>query len=271
MGIFSKPGAGGGGAAAVVSYPKRVIMSIGTDTDHDIDFAAGRVPNEDGDLLIIAGALTKRADATFATGTGNGGMADGESLPTSGTVHCFVLSNADASGTDFGFDTDVAAVNLLADSAVVAAGLDEFKRIGSLRTDSSANFIGFTQYGNKFMHDDKKEDIVDLFLTSSSGLSSLTVPSDIKVKAHVYLSLVAAGTGTVEWAIVHSPDELDVALTLNNAGNLVARQPTSGVAIIAQHETEIVTDTSGRVRHRGKTSVNAFLYIHTLGYVDFGI
>ena len=57
--------------------------------------------------------------------------------------HVYLLGNAAGTSADIGFDTSLTATNLLADAAVIAAGLTTYRRVGSVLTDGSANIIAF--------------------------------------------------------------------------------------------------------------------------------
>lgn len=120
--------------------PKQITMSNGTDTDHDIDFTAGNFQFDDGSgQAVLSTPLTKQFDATFALGNNVGGMAEGVTLPTDGTVHVFQISNADGTVADIIGDTDINATNALADSVAVANSLTKKKRLASFVTDGSAS------------------------------------------------------------------------------------------------------------------------------------
>lgn len=115
-----------------------VIVSNGTDATNDIDFSAGVRRNSTNAYTIVAGAMTKRADATWAAGTGNGGMASGVTWAAN-DFHLFLLGKStDPTAHDYIFDTSLTCANGLADAAVITAGFDIYKRVSSLRTASAA-------------------------------------------------------------------------------------------------------------------------------------
>ncbi len=69
---------------------------------------------------VAFGNVTKRANATWADGSGNGGVASGVSITSGNYYRYFCLSKLNGD-VDFGWDTASDASVLLADSAVVAA------------------------------------------------------------------------------------------------------------------------------------------------------
>lgn len=133
----------------------RPILSINaTDTEHDIDFAAGKISSDDGTLVMVNSAMTKSVDTPFSSGTNQGGWPSGLAYPSINrtTIHVFEVSTPGGI-TDFGFDTSVTAVNLLADTNIVAGGYTKKRRVASLLLDASNNWVGFVQYGSVFMLD----------------------------------------------------------------------------------------------------------------------
>lgn len=103
-----------------------------SDTDHDIDFSAGRIADTTGTaLLITLATCTKRLDASWSAGTNAGGLFSG-TVAADTTYYAFLIeSNSDGS-IDCGFDTSSTAAN-------IPAGYTKYRRIGSFATDGSAN------------------------------------------------------------------------------------------------------------------------------------
>lgn len=242
-------GIAGGGEAWVVPGVRGHISGLlpsnnGTDAEHDIDISAGACRNSDDDATIaLTTGITKRLDATFAEGTGNGGMADGESLPTSSTVHLFIVTK----------DTD-GTVDVMADTSVTGANADAGwtveRRIASLRTDSSANILAGTAVetgGGAYMWQ-YATPIAEWATSLNAGARSLKtltgVPAGIKVMWHGNVRLfVAAGT---VGAIVTSPDQSDVAVTGSAAGAGLTLATENNNAVDGQ-DVSRVTNTSAQV------------------------
>lgn len=99
-----------------------VVANNADDLDHDIDISAGQFGS-----VKLASGLTKRLDATFASGTGNGGMVG--SLPSSGVVYVFLIKN--------GASVDVYAETT--DGENPPSGWTIIKRIAVRITDASNN------------------------------------------------------------------------------------------------------------------------------------
>lgn len=229
-----------------------------TDADHDIDIAAGQAASDSATPVTINlnSATTKRFDATFAEGSGNGGFATGESLPTSGTIHLWLIAKAD--GTADVFANNNATSGL---APTLPTGFTQKRRIASLRTDASANIVGYTQVGDTFWLKSRALD-VDNLGNASGVLAGLTVP----VGLQLIVSLAASinGGSATRYALITNPgDNNDAAAQTNH--DLVA------ATTVGQTNTNMqrYTNTSGQVRYRTDSTANVtFFRIWTLGWTD---
>lgn len=121
--------------------------SHAADTDHDITISPGACADATNVLSMYLGAaLTKQIDADWAEGTDDGGLATGArsvaDTPNASTwYHLFKIIKIDVESAvytiDAGFDTDMAATNLLAD----ATNYSHYRRVHSVLTDGSNNII----------------------------------------------------------------------------------------------------------------------------------
>lgn len=126
-------------------YPPGFVYNAGVklnvaDSDHDIDVPVFKLRNDANDANINASlALTKQLDLPFSEGTNAGGMATGQSLPTSGFVYVFAVSK-DADGS-VDVISDVSSVG-----ANVDAGWSVEKLLAKLETDASQNILGVVNH-----------------------------------------------------------------------------------------------------------------------------
>ena len=222
-----------------------VPANNGSDASHDLDISAGLALSDDGAALInLSSGITKRLDATFSEGTGNGGMLSGNSLPTSGTGHVWLIMKAD--GT-----VDVFANNAATDglSPTPPAGFSYKRRIFSVTTDSSANIVAFTASElsggglNVYLVAIAAAPASPISVSTSASLTSLNVPIGIKLGAVVALR----GSNTSSWGLlITSPDEqADTAVHTHTAFSLVG-----AAAEIATAEISATTNVSGEIRMR---------------------
>lgn len=240
-----------------------ILSNNGDDAANDIDIAVGSARSADDAIFMrLTSALTKQANATWASGDDAGGMAEGESL-AEGTVHVFLLSTATGGSVDVGFDTDPDATNLLADTAVVAASLTKYRRIGSLTVNSDPAFIAFSQRGDKFLLDVPVQDENNTNPGTNAITPALSVPSGIQVDA-CFSFYLRDGTPVGIAYLVTSPDQADTdpGATVDDGNTTVDGEN------IATRMT-IRTNTSGQIRYRLSGSAGtARVEITTHGWID---
>lgn len=237
------------------------LSNNSSDSDHDIDIAVGEARDTaDGVDLSISSVFTKQIDATWASGSGNGGMANGVSLSADTWYHVYLVE-LDAGGTDAGFDTATNAANLVATSGVASA----YRRIGSVLTDSSSNILGFTQFEDEFIFDSQVTNVNGSALGTSRVLQTVTTPTGFEVKAILGLVAVVAGSNnSVNITLTH-PNVTDATPDAPNANNAGENSSNNNGTWAAG--THIVrTDTSSQVAFR--QSFNSTVYINTNGYYD---
>ena len=243
-------------------YLSGLTLSNNTsDSEHDIDIAVGEARDTaDGVDLTISSTFTKKIDATWASGSGNGGMASGVSLSADTWYHVYLVE-LDAGGTDAGFDTATNAANLVATSGVASA----YRRIGSVLTDSSSNILGFTQFEDEFIFDTQITNVNGVGLGTSRVLQTVTTPTGFEVRAILgLLGRVAGSNSSVSITLTH-PNVTDATPGSNNLNN--AGENSSNNNGTWASGTHIVrTDTASRVAFR--QDFNSTVYINTNGYLD---
>ena len=158
-----------------VSYlPKRITISIGVDTDHDIDFSDGNFIFDDGTGQMAANALTKQIDASWVSGNNAGGLDTGSVIADT-TYHCFAIYNPTTSTADFLFSTSIS-------NPTLPSGYTKKTRVGSILTNSSGNILSFKQVGKYFFFN-LGGGILDLSLTSGIATTktniSVSLPAGI--------------------------------------------------------------------------------------------
>lgn len=181
--------------------------------------------------IHLASAITKSTAGSWATGTGQNGMADTVTIGNNTWYHVFA-GLADGVADAF-IDSSVSAAN-------APSEFTHFRRIGSFRTNASAQIIAFTQIGDKFLW---TVPVNDYSATSTGATITLTVPTGVKVEAHVRI-LGSVGSPGTRNIIVHSPDQ--TAMTPNTpAGNITISWGAADVQ--AAGEAHVMTNTSAQV------------------------
>lgn len=258
--VFIIGGGGGGGLPAGYKYGMS-ISNNGTDADHDIDITTGKVRDEaDAVDIELTAALTKQIDATWASGDAAGGLSSSLSAPANNTwYHVFAIVVGGVA--DIGFDTSISAANLVADHSATA-----YRRIGSVRTDGSANILAFTEANGRFLWSDPPQDTA----ANNPGTSAVTealdyVPPDVAVDALLNITLDPGSSASSVYISSFSQNDEAPSLASAPGATLYANTGSTEMA----EQIDVLTDTSAQIRYRLSSSdANTDLYINTLGWID---
>jgi hypothetical protein len=236
-----------------------LTTSNAADTDHDITIAVGGGMDDATTTYYIGltAAITKRIDAAWAAGTGNGGLFSGN-VGNATQYHIFIIKK-DSDGTvDAGFDTSATAANK-------PAGYTYYKRVGWVLTDGSANILQFVQTGNYFRF---KVPILNIDITTANpaaaALHTLSVPTGFIVRADINIRIFHATL--VPKAYIYDPNSTAAApsSTASPLANI-----NCNVANTAMYANmKILTNTSSQIGSWFDT-VSCTLRIATLGFEDF--
>lgn len=241
------------------------------DTDHDINVTAGKAIDSGNTILMsLSGEITKRIDGTWVLGNDVGGLNDGDTVGNNEWFQVHMLSNADGTSVDVGYDTSITAAGLLADTAVIAAGLTKYRRIGSVLTNGSANIVAFKMYEQgggavETIWTTPFED-VDVSNQGTTAIArTLSVPPDISPMAIFNLHHKDGDEGS-SFLYVRNPD------TTDQAPSSTAVPGTSVGAAAAAFDSfsgnyRLRTNTAKQVETRS-TTIGTEVSIWTLGYED---
>ncbi|MEE9382835.1 MAG: hypothetical protein V3V08_05415 [Nannocystaceae bacterium] len=233
-------------------------IALAADADHDITTSPGGCPAKN---VFLDTAITKRLDAAFSAGDTGGGLSDGASdvAAADTTYHIHLISLDTTNVLDVYFDVDKGAAN-------IPAGYSHMCRITSLYTDASANWIGFTNSGDEFRLKSMPATVANAPPGTSAVTPTLDVPIDIQVLAHLTVN-VFEENGVLRHILVTSMDQDDDAPS--SALFTVKVDPEATNNSISAYSDKLLTDTSGRFRHRSETSSAGYTVYHTLsGWTD---
>jgi hypothetical protein len=261
-----------------VEVPKNYLTGMtlsndSGDTAHDISVAAGVVrDNADAITGTSTSAIVKQIDAAdWGSGTGAGGRPSGVSLSADKWYYVFAIFATDGD-VDFGFDDDISATNLLADSNVATAGFDQgYRRIGSVMTDGSSNIKQFYQLGDEFWwaYDEMADAEHTVTNTGANGTAVTldNIPDGLQVR--VYMGVVATGIGNSNVLGVVNGDDTVTALPPGAGSNIQwgASQHNSGSNESAIAEVSAICNTSNQVKFYASVTT-ADIDITVLGYID---
>lgn len=237
------------------------------DTDHDIQVTQGNCrDNIDSETIVIPVTLTKKIDSSWVAGDNVGGLPASLTLAADTWYHFFAIRKNNGL-TDVGFDTSLVAANLLSSS-----GYNQFRRIGSVFTNSSLNIIGFTQLGDYFQWNTPIEDFEDINPGTSTQIKIINVPIDVPVVANINISITDdSGTfGDDPFLIAGSGNS--TLPTPTRANKLLhAKQGTSSDSAPSTDGSVFnpITNTLAQFKYRiDASSINVIISVSTNGWID---
>lgn len=231
-----------------------VLSNNTTDAVNDIDISAGAAASDGGTpaLMVLASSLTKRLDATWAVGSGNGGLDTGTIANL--TYHVWLIQRSDTGVVDALFSAS-------ATSPTMPTNYDRKRRIGSIVRKSAA-IKAFSQNGDEFLWLTSELDVNGVAVGVSAQNLTLTVPSGIKTTSILNFSVLSNSASVA--VLFTSPDQTNVAAGLGNC------QLFSQVANVGNVGCdEIRTNTSSQIRVvSNATSQTCAVTVFTKGYID---
>lgn len=255
-----------GEAADVAQLPRGYLDGLrlsnnGVDANNDIDVAVGACRDADDAVNMVLGAgLTKRLDAAWAVGTGNGGLFSGAKA-NSTWYHVFLIRKDDDGTIDAGFDTSVTAAN-------IPAGYSSYRRIGSVWTDGSGNLRAFKQLpGGRFLWAATPGTDYSGSIAGTATAITLAVPTGVKVEviANVYYS---ASNAPLD---IYSPDRAAQAIDdfLASGPAFAPGSMTDAGTDTAAAQIRAVSNTSGQIMAVSDAAYSVTVKVTTVGWVDF--
>lgn len=168
------------------------LSNNGVDTVNDIDIATGSAASDGvtAVLMTLSSALTKRLDANWAVGSGNGWLDTG--VVGNGTYHVFLIQRSDTGVVD-------SLASLSPSSPTMPANYDRKRRIGMV-IRISGTIIQFTQVGTQYIVNATSEQVVSS--SSAKALRTLNrVPTGISVRASLSIGLQIGVSSSVTHSI----------------------------------------------------------------------
>lgn len=226
-----------------IQYPRGHLWGLTlsnnvTDPTNDLNVAAGECADDSTSLLMTLGStLTKRLDAVWAVGSGNGGLDTGSIA--NGTYHVWLIKRPDTGVVDTLFSTS-------GTSPTMPANYTLKRRIGAILREA-ATIVAFKQNGDHFAFDALTFSANITINSASATTHALRVPLGIKVRAEVLVECTKAGASTVLYAT-----SLEVSDTWS-ANGYIAYTTASTNAWSLADTIYIWTNTSGQIRLRANT------------------
>lgn len=238
-----------------------ILSNNGSTPNTDIDISAGQAMDDTNtDLMVYAGG-TKRFSSVFVVGTGNGGSDTG-TIPTSGTLHVYLIKRVDTNIVDIFCSTSL--------TPTLPTSYTLKRRIGSLVTDSAAHMALFKQCPvnpDRFEYTTPGALDVDVVNQSTTAVTrTLAVPTGIQVEAIVN-AFVSSGSGNPA-VYFRNLDLVDVApsITATPLAQIIGETGSGGTRS-GTGQLRVITSTSGTISTRA-TGASTTLKICTVGWID---
>lgn len=237
--------------------PNRItVASNSTDEDHDVDFSAGNFIFDDGSGQAVALALTKRIDATFTEGDNQGGLDTG-TVANNTFYHLFAIRNLTTETSDYLF-------SLSKTSPTLPTGYTKQKRIGTVRTDGSANIRPFDQQGNEFIYRtyivDRAESAAP---TSPTNLTLTTPPNTVAINNLFYAESGGTTAAQILFCATNN-DNLNASTT-----NFTMRNATPGGSQQSYSQSDVRTKVNSSSQVNIDANSAETFQVLTVGYVDW--
>lgn len=148
------------------------------DSAHDVDIAAGSGRDADNSTnMILNSALTKRIDAAWAVGTGNGGLDTG-SVAAESTYYIWLIKRADTNVVDVLF-------SLSSTAPTMPASYDKKRQIGMVSYDGSSAIAALHSFVPKTEYLFQKSTASGTSITLADDLDALASATEIRIRLNI--------------------------------------------------------------------------------------
>ena len=211
-------------------------------------------------IIKQTGNYTK-STSSWAVGSGNGGLDTG-SIAANKWYHVYAILRSDTGVVDYLFSESASAPTM-------PTNYDYKRRIGSISTDGSSQFMSFVQYGDEFYWSTPIQTINVTDPGTSAVTRTLSVPTGVKVCCicAVLANVSSASSYAPGSVYLSSLDLADVVPSTSCAS--IASYVNSAVGLEDGSVVRVWSNTSGQIRSRLQVSgAGTSLIIITLGWVD---
>lgn len=214
------------------------LANNASDAVNDIDIAPGVATADNLSAIIkLAAAMTKRLDAAWSVGTGNGGLDTGSIANT--TYHVWLIQRSDTGVVDVLFSAS-------ASFPTMPANYDRKRRIGSIVRASGA-ILAFSQQGDQFLWKSPPMDWNATNPGTSSVTRTLTVPTGIQVAATI-TSWMFSSINVAVAVYLSSFEQTDLAAATAGPFSHASIAPGDSTSHSDSAVVVVRTNTSGQVR-----------------------
>lgn len=205
-------------------------------------------------VMLLASAYTKTT-ASWALGTAAGGLDTG-AIAINSWYHVYLIQRPDTGVVDVLF-------SLSATAPTLPASYTLFRRIGSIKTNASSQWILFTQVSNRFIWSTSVTDISNALTSTSRVNVALSVPTGVVVNA---LFRALFQSGGFQAIVFTSLLEADQAPSAASGGFGDLQIPTGSGSNTAGNFSRL-TNTSAQIGQRC-TDAGSHYSVFTYGWED---
>lgn len=250
--------------AAAINFPPGYISGLTYanavgDATNDITIAVGACADSTGVYpMVLAAALTKRLDASWAVGDGNGGLDTGSIANTDYYIH--LIARSDTGVVDVLFSISATAPTMPADY--------DYRRLIGWFTRESGSIKGMkiTETAGGGIHHIRPGltlEVTTNALTTSRRSDVMAVPKAFPVLAHVRVQMTDAASNFA--AIVCSPDETDVGP--DTAGAVPLFNIGAAAGVVVAKDMWVRTSAAGAIAARANLATVDSYQASTLGFI----
>ena len=207
------------------------------------------------DMMTLSGSISKTT-SSWTAGSGNGALDTG-AIANNTWYHAYLIKRTDTQIVDV-------LISLSASAPALPANYTLARRIGSMKTDGSAHWLAFTQYGDNFIWSVAINEISTS--SPSTSLTSVTlggVPPGIATIVHVRGIFTSATAGNE--VLMAAGDETSTLDGTSSGRNRTAEVATASIASVFQ--IDLQTNASAQVKYQS-TTTSATLDFNTFGWID---
>jgi hypothetical protein len=211
--------------------------------------------------MKLSTAYSKSTGA-WVVGSGTGSLDSG-SIANNTWYHVFLIERIDTGVVDV-------LVSLSATTPTLPASYTKQRRLGSMKTDGSGNWIKFIQDGDRFRWAAVVNDLSLANPGTTAAPRTLTVPPGVRVAADVSATF-QVGNGEPGSGAIYLSDLLqdDQSAGVSVATVAGYNQAASVTVYAACSVASVMTNTTQQIRSRlGVSSANLTFYITTHGWTD---
>jgi hypothetical protein len=241
------------------------LSNNATDATNDIDIATGSAGSDGATpvLMTLASALTKRLDASWAVGSGNGGLDTGSIA--NGFYYIWLIRRSDTGVVDALFSTSVT-------NPTMPPNYDQKRRIGTIWRESGA-IRPFLQVGDRFLYSTQ---VIAAYSNSNLPTTKTTVtptgsPTGIRTVAiiNARTSKASASPSVSIWCPdLATPPTVDGSAAMTAGSNeLLFVGSTSAVSAGGSVSLQVLTDATGQIALQC-AAATTLVAIQYLGFID---